>query len=157
MEDKLLFLYGGTRMFSFPFKKKENVENHFLVSTDYMLVIKPDEIAEMDAPMFGKSHYGKELEYKTYLECIQPLVEEYERTGRIHTLEYNSFADIKKNQEERKILDNFNYSFLNCANWVDVEKRISGKYRVCSNGRHRMYVAKKYGLKLLVHVTQEER
>ena len=130
-------------------------DNTVLVNADYLQVIEASEIAEMEAPPFNQAQWIDELDYKSYLESVQPLIEEYEQTGSIHNLEYNSFNDIESNRDEQHNLQHFRDSFMDVGQWISVEKSIDGKYRVISNGRHRMYVAKKYGLKLLVHVSQE--
>ncbi len=145
-------------MFKLFQKKNDTVKelpNTKIVSTDYLKVIYPSEIAEMEVPPFNQSHWPDELIYKESLEHVQPLIEEYEHTGSIHTLEYNSYDDIERYRTERHELNKFNYSFMDRNNGISVEKMLSGQYRVLNNGRHRMYIAKKYNLKLLVHVTQE--
>ena len=140
-------------------KKKQrehgtHVESPRRVTANYMKVISGSEIADIEAPAFGQGHWTTEDVYRTNLENMQPLIDEYERTGMVHTVEYNSLDDIEKNAEEQRKLDVFNNSFLKPGNRIDVEKTIDGKYKVI-NGRHRMYVAQKYNLKLLVHVSQE--
>ena len=39
---------------------------------------------------------------------------------------------------------------------IFVRKTKDGKYTICGNGRHRLYVAKKHKIRLLVHVIEEE-
>lgn len=87
---------------------------------------------------------------------MQPLIEEYERTGEIHTIEFKSLDDVTLLGEEKRFLDQFRHSFLDCGSHINTVKKLDGTYIVASNGRHRMYVARKYGLKLLVHVAGEE-
>lgn len=137
-------------------KSKFNIETHDVISVNYMKVINSDEIGFVEPPPFGQSHYGSEIEYKQYLESVQSLIEEYENTGAIHSLKYNSFEDMKKNFKTQQKINDFKNSFLFCGNWINAEKTLNSKYIVCSNGRHRMYVAKKYGLKLIIHVCQEK-
>lgn len=149
--DDLMWL---KRLLSKTKKKLKNCKYERII-TDYMKVINPCDMVEIEKPLFDKSHWGKEEDYKLYLENIQPLIEEYELTKTIHTLKYNSLADVKKNRDEQNRLNHFNNSFLSAANWINVEKMLNGKYRITTNGFHRMYVAKKYNLKLLVHVAQE--
>jgi hypothetical protein len=146
------FFHKKHRVEELPAKKSRRV-----VTTDYLQVIEASEIAELEAPPFNQAQWKDESDYKAYLESVQPLIEEFERTGSIHTLEYNSLDDIERNREEQHTLDVFRYSFMDVGQWIGVEKSIEGLYRVVSNGRHRMYVARKYGLKLLVHVSQEVR
>lgn len=133
------------------------IETKKVVSTDYMQVIEAAEIIDMEIPLFHQGKWGSEDEYRVYLESVQFLIEKYEHMGAIHTLRYDMFSDILKNREEQLMINNFKASFMEAEHWVNVEKTIEGKYRVVSNGRHRMYVAHKYGLKLLVHVSQEVR
>lgn len=132
----------------------EHVELPKRVTANYMKVINGFEIADMEMPPFEQGHWSKEDAYKSYLENMQSLIDEYEQTGRIRAIEYTSLDDIDKRAEEKKNIDIFNNSFLKPGNRIDVEKTIDGKYKVI-NGRHRMYIAQKYGLKLLVHVSQE--
>ena len=127
-----------------------------IVSTDYIKVINSIEIGSIDSPPFEQSHYNSEQEYKQYLESIQPLIDEYEKTGNIHSIEYDPKADIEQFIKEQQRLQNFKSSFLDCANWINAEKTTDSKYIVCTNGRHRMYVAKKYGFRLIIHVCQEQ-
>jgi hypothetical protein len=136
----------------FPAKDSKKV-----VTTDYLKVIDSSEIAEIEAPPFSKAQWGSEEDYKVYLAGVQPLILEYEKNGKLHSLEYNSVADIEKNREEADVLHKFRCSFLDVGCWINVEKSLAGEYRVVSNGRHRMYVARKYGFKLIVHVAQEVR
>ena len=83
------------------------------------------------------------------------MIEEYEKSGSIHLLEYNSFDDVLKNVNEQCRLDNFRKTFME-GNCIMAGKMLSGQYKVIDSGYHRMYVAKKYNLKVLVHVVQEE-
>ena len=152
-------------MFGFLFGKKavedEKQGQHHMViekfeKADYYKVITADEIMELEEPPFDVSHYGKEDEYKSHLESVQLLVNEYEKNGDIHTLEYNSYEDIERNRDEKMLLDNFRNSYLHDSERIEVKKLLNGKYRFCTNGRHRLYVAKKYDLKLIVHVREEQ-
>lgn len=125
-------------------------------SVDYYRVIEPSAIREMKAPEFNMSQWSSEEEYRAYLESVQPLIDEYASTGTIHTIEYQTMEDVAKYRDEAMFLNNFKASFLNFGSHVNVRKCLDGTYEVSSNGRHRMYVARKYGLKLLVHVSDEE-
>lgn len=117
------------------------------IGSDYYTIIYPDEIMPMDEPEFSVSHWYSELEYKQFLEQMQPLMEWYEASCF-------SFTDCVHDDDE-KMTSLFENSFVDVGHRIDVEKIPSGKYRVVSNGRHRMYVAKKYKLKLLVYVVQK--
>lgn len=132
--------------------KKEKIYQTF--STDYMKVISASEIADMEEPPFNQSKWSSEESYRLYLESVQSIIEEYEKNGKLPEITPNEEI---AHPEECKKLVNFRYDFLDFASYIAVEKTIDGKYKVCCNGRHRMYVAKKYGLKLLVHVSQEQR
>jgi len=128
----------------------------YYLPTDYYIVINANEIAELEVPPFcGK--YSSEDEYREYLEKVQPLFSEYQNDGRIHTINFETLDDIEHNYNELLFLNNFNSSFLSWSNHINVRKDINGLYHVTTNGRHRMYVARKYGLYLLVHVSEEER
>lgn len=65
--------------------------------------------------------------------------------------------EISKDRDNRFFRENFIGSFLCDGQWINAGKNVSGKYYVASNGRHRMYIAKKYGLKLIIHVAQEDQ
>ena len=125
-------------------------------SVDYYCVIEPSAIREMKAPEFNMSQWSSEEEYRAYLESVQPLIGEYASTGTIRTIEYKTMEDVAKNRDEAMCLDNFKASFLDFGSHINVRKCLDGTYEVTSNGRHRMYVARKYGLRLLVHVSDEE-
>lgn len=125
-------------------------------TVDYFKVIDAAEIQDLEEPPFNQSPYLSEEEYKMYLEKAQILFDEYSNTGSIHTIEYKSLEDIEKNREEERFLCNFRYSFLHYGKCICVRKTMDGTYKVTSNGRHRAFVAKKYELRLLVHVIEEE-
>lgn len=116
-------------------------------------VIFASEIEDLEPPRFGVEN--SELSYKEYLESVQPLIEAYEKSGSIPLIEYNSLDDVSKKVNEQCRLNNFKLSFMG-AGCILVEKTLSGQYKVIDSGYHRMYVAKKYNLKVLVHVVQEE-
>ena len=128
-----------------------------LEGKDYLCVIDGSSIEDPNRPVFFEK-YGKKDEafYEDLVRSFQPLIREYECTGTIHTLEYNSFDDIERNREEFSFIGNFQKIFMDSANYIDVIKTAYGKYRLTYGGYHRAYVAKKYGLKLLVHVSGEE-
>ena len=108
---------------------------------NYFIVIKPEEIGNVkEIKDFGCSHRGKEEDYKNYLESVQPLITNYEKAGNVDTINDNKFY----------------VDFFNFSNRITVTKTKSGKYEVTDNGHHRMFIAKKYGLKLIVYVEQEE-
>lgn len=130
--------------------------NGHVITVDYMKVITAYEISPMKEPPFALADWASEEEYRAYLEDVQPLIKEYETQGKIHDLVYETFEDIDRNRNEQHKINQFKWSFLNSAEWINVEKTMEGTYKVVTNGRHRMYVAKKYFLNLIVHVTQEE-
>lgn len=138
------------------FFKKKNKAQKQIRDVDYFVVIEPKEIKSLKKPPFEQGAYGSESDYRRYLEEVQPLFDEYESTGNIHTISYASMDEISEKRDEKRFLDNFRVSFLDCSQYVNVGRTLDGRYTVVSNGRHRMYVAKKYNLRLLVHVTQEE-
>lgn len=139
------------------FQKKISVVPEVIIrTTDYYTVISPDEIQALRQPPFEQGAYLSELDYKNYLEKVQFLFDEYETTGSIHEIHFDSIEDVAKKREEKRFLDNFRAAFLDCGRHINVGRTLDGTYKVVSNGRHRMYVAKKYNLRLLVHVAQEE-
>lgn len=137
-------------------KKSSTTLDSKVISTNYFKVIEPSEILyDSQIPKFDLCGRRSEKEYMDYIKSVQYLIEEYRNTGKIHSIEYTSFDDIKKYREEQEILDAFRDNFLSIGKSITVEKTCTGQYKVVSNGYHRMYVAKKYGLKLLVRVCQE--
>lgn len=122
---------------------------------DYFKVISPEEIQEMDEPPFNEGQWSSEEEYKEFMERMQPLFDEYDCNGKIHTVEFKTIEDITRYRDEWRRLNNFNAQFLQSGQYINVVKNPDGTYKVASNGRHRLYVAKKYGLRVLVHVAEE--
>lgn len=116
---------------------------------DY-IVIKPEQIAPIEEPPFG-GRYLEEEEYVDYLRKVQPLIEEWESTGTIHDVVLNSIKDVHEKREEIVFLNNFKAAFLNVGKHIDVRLNSDALYDVASNGRHRMFIAKKYGFKLIVY------
>ena len=50
---------------------------------DYLIVIKGDEIADMDEPPFNLGKWGEEEMYKSLLIEMQPLFDEYRLKGSL--------------------------------------------------------------------------
>lgn len=112
-------------------------------------VIYPEEMADVELPPFG-GRYRLEKEYKEYLEKSQPLFDEFEKTGRIVEVDALVGKPMVGLSDEEEWLLNFEHIMMG-PDCVTVEEQ-GGKYVISSNGGHRLYVAKKYGLKLLVKV-----
>ena len=102
------------------------------------IVIEGEQLADIiQDDYFWKR--GSEEEYKNFVEESQPFFEKFqkgeecigERIGKANAL----------------------YVYVDVANCITV-KKIGDLYHIASNGRHRAAVAKKYGLKLLVCVTE---
>lgn len=126
-------------------------------SADYYTIIGPSEISiPVDEILFSKGTWSSEDEYREYLTKVQPLIDEYETSGEIHTINYDSMEDIELHREEQRMLDSFNDTFLSYRSHINVTKQLDGTYKVASDGRHRMVIAKKYNLRLIVHVCAEE-
>lgn len=100
-------------------------------------VIRPDQIAPIPDPGFPWSFDRTEEDFRVFLEKCQ-----------------SWFADYPNNSPEKTFMDgtNLSYVFEDVAHAITVHQDGNGKYVVDSNGRHRMYVARKYGLSLLVCV-----
>lgn len=110
-------------------------------SCGYFTVIKPEEIGNVkEIKDFECSNRWKEEDYKNYLESVQQLITNYEKIEDVDTINDKKFY----------------VDFFNFSNRITVTKTKYGKYEVTDNGHHRMFIAKKYGLKLIVYVEQEE-
>lgn len=121
-------------------------------------VIEPSLIRDMNSPEFDpdpSSDFSEEG-YRAYLESVQYLFDEYEKTGSIHGIVYRTPEDTLRYRDEDILLRNFRKTFLCAGDSVRVTQFSDGTYTVASNGMHRMYIAKKYGLRLLVYVCDKE-
>lgn len=105
-------------------------------------LINPTEIDDIDKPEFGKYNRRTELEYKQLLEDSQEYFCKY-----VENPNNNSFWIYKH--------VNAAYLYIDIGHAITVCKKENGKYIVASNGRHRLYVAKKYELPVLVCVFDE--
>ncbi|MCR5608111.1 MAG: hypothetical protein K6G26_03530, partial [Lachnospiraceae bacterium] len=114
------------------------------------------EIDDIEKPLFGEGKRGTEESYKNYLESVQSLILEYEENYKIHEIHSNTMKEVFENMSEKIFLNAFKDNFLSANGRIGVKKKSSGKYTVSTNGYHRMYVAKKYGLKLLVYIESIE-
>ena len=112
-------------------------------------VIYPEEMADAEIPPYG-GRYRLEMEYKDFIERSQPLFDEYEQTGRIHEVEALIGKPMVGLSDKEEWLLDFEHCMLgpDCVTFEEHD----GKYVISSNGSHRLFVAKKYGLKLLVKV-----
>lgn len=100
-------------------------------------VLEGQDIAPFKCPDFGCYGHGPESSYKELVENAQLSFSEYEQTG-----------SVKENPSAH-------FGFFFGSERVVVCKTISGQYHVI-NGLHRAFVARKYGLKLLVYVEEEQ-
>ena len=103
-------------------------------SNGQYIVIEGEQLADViQDEYFWKR--GSEEEYKNFVEESQPFFEKFQKgeewIGKANAL----------------------YVYVDVANCITV-KKIGDLYYIASNGRHRAAVAKKYGLKLLVCVTE---
>lgn len=116
-------------------------------------VIYPDEMADEENPPFG-GRYKLEPEYKDYLERSQRLFDEFEQTGRIREVDAIIGKPMVGLSDGEAWLLDFKHIMLgpDCVKVIEQ----GGKYVISPDGRHRLYVAKKYGLKLLVKVRWRE-
>ena len=131
----------------------------------YFTLIMPDQIRRMKRPEFGSHGRLTIREYRKELQRFQPWFEEYSRFGTIR-----EFADLDKHKdrfldpdpEVRRVesmkwmrRDHFECCFLEKA-CITVMKHKDGTYSVLTNGRHRLYAAKRFRLPVLVCVAEEE-
>lgn len=98
-------------------------------------VIRPDQIAPLPDPGFPWGFNRTEEDFRVFLEHCQTW-----------------FANYPNNPPEKSYVDgaNLSYVFEDSDRDITVYQDGNGQYVVHSNGRHRMYVARKYGLSLLV-------
>lgn len=118
-----------------------------MIRSDYR-VLTPVELPNIDRPPFNNGRYRSEEDYFEYLKKGQPYFEEFERTGQIAEIAALIGRPLAGLSEHDEWMLDFEHNFLG-PDCVTVEEQ-DGKYVLSSNGRHRMYVAKKNGLKLLV-------
>ena len=134
--------------------KKEGTTMGF---TEHYQVIDGSEIESFAHPDIKfKGRWESEDFYKNLIEKSQPYIKEYLLTGTIKEPVINSIEDIEKFQEERDFLCGLKDGFFGIS-CISAKQLKSGKYEIIVNGRHRAYVAKKYGLKLIIKVIEEER
>ena len=136
----------------FSFFKKKNTNPVSSIykcnKVHYLTVIKGYEIAEIDSSLFDLEKRSGEESYKALLVSMQPIFKEFQKNGFLDTTS-GSDEEIKLKQDcISKFIDE-NGPYIN----VIKKKNI---YYVATNGRHRMYVARKYNLDILVHVLEEE-
>ena len=137
----------------------EKIVNDTIIVDRYE-VIEPDRILITEKPEFGTYRRQTEEEYKEFLLKAQPFIKEYVENGKIHNPlddEINSLDKERSIERFNKVreVNQFNTCFLGSES-IRVRKTINGKYTMCGNGRHRLYIANKYNIKLLVHVVEEE-
>lgn len=115
------------------------------------LVINAMDIADVETPVFG-GRYAEESDYRNLLEDMQKLFDEFATTGTVKAPEYDHIDDIPLKRRDQIGYDNFMRTFISTANRVTVRKGFDGRFYPVTDGFHRLYVAKKYGLKILVCV-----
>lgn len=101
------------------------------------IVIQSWEIAKIEKPEFGE--FGRETEerYRELVKNSQEYFKWYVRTKSDAPYYLNERTDCA-------------YLYLDIAHAITVSQMRNAKYGICSNGRHRLYVAKKYRMPLLV-------
>ena len=126
----------------------------------HLIIINGRKLKRMDKPPFDSGHWGSEKDYKDYLLRIQPLIEEYRSTGWVDNIPFDFRNDpedkIEEIRKENALRGCFRSDFLQAINYIVVKRCRFGKYRVTTNGRHRAYIAKKYGLNLIVWLDEKE-
>ena len=126
----------------------------------YECIIDSDRILIDKRPEFNQLNRPSEQSYKNFLTESQPYIDEYLIKGTIEN-KYNQLQDmsievnLKRVNEERR-LSKFRNALFGTDS-INVSKTKEGYYRVAKNGRHRLYVAKKYKIRVLVHVILEEQ
>lgn len=105
-------------------------------------VIHGSEIAAMKNPGFPWKRNSEE-NFKTFLEKSQEYFRIWKQEGKTTSYKLGD-ADLA-------------CVYLDCGYCVCVQQNIDGTYQFVTNGRHRLYVAKKYNLDILVCVYQYEQ
>ncbi len=140
------------------FSKKTHATENPKAVTDTTLpvkeyrVINGSDIEDVGEPEFNISHWVTEEIYKKDLEEALPYFEEFSKTGTIKKYPYNSLDDIQKHYDLNQKIHNVERNYMDSGNHVSVIETANGKYIAAVNGRHRLYVARKYNLKILVYV-----
>lgn len=128
------------------------MENFIVISGNDVMEYEDNEI-----PVYGESQHGAEQDYREYLESVQSLIEFYENTGKCPEVDIATYFDNPdKNRELQKTYFNFKHCFFEGENQIRVKRLDNGLYKICGNGRHRLYCAKKYGLKVIVQVIEKK-
>lgn len=134
------------------FKKKEIPTKEI----DYFRAIGPEEmqdIREYDKDAHFWDGRAPEEQILEYVKSDQPLIDEFQETGEV-LVQYPYPDQAAREKAGLKELI-FGHGLQN-GREIRVTRKLDGTFIVSGNGRHRMYVARKYGLKLLVHVIGEE-
>lgn len=101
-------------------------------------VIHSNEIASMKNPGFPWKG-NREEDFVDFMEQSQKYFREWE---------------VNKSSSSYKVGNvDFAYVYLDIGHCVCVGKNKKGKYEIASEGRHRLYVAKKYKFDILVCIT----
>ncbi len=105
------------------------------------IVIYPTQIEpSLPSPSFGRGWKRKEAEYLTHMTEAQPFINTYANTGEL-TLASTMDAGIHK-------------AFFDPASRIIVKRADTGTFIPYGNGYHRIYVARKYGLKLIAYLDE---
>lgn len=124
-------------------------KNDFTVP--FCTVIEPASIRELDTPDFGIGGQYTEEEYLSYLTMMQPVFEEYMRSGSI-----DSYVLQLPKEEQFSFRVNFYANFTGAGDSVRVRRHKDGTYSLLGNGWHRLFIARKHDLKLLVYVKETD-
>lgn len=119
-------------------------------------VINGSDVEDMEEPEFSIAHWVSEDIYRKDLEESKVYLEEFKNTGTIKKYPYESLDDIPKYYDLNQKIRRFEDNYMDSGNHVSVIETPEGKYRSCTNGRHRLYVAKKYNLDIMVYVESKE-
>ena len=101
------------------------------------IVIQPWEIAKIEKPELGEFGRETEEQYRELVKNSQEYFKWYVRTKSDAPYYLNEEIDCA-------------YLYLDIAHAITVGKMRNAKYGICSTGRHRLYVARKYRMPLLV-------
>ena len=106
------------------------------------ILIDPSKIADIAPPEFGIGGRRSEEEYIQLIKDSQEYFKRYIENPNEHSFWIYERCDAAA-------------LYINMCNAITV-KKINNKYKVVFNGRHRLYVAKKYNLPILVCCFRED-
>ena len=113
---------------------------------DSYIVLRPDQIADIDNPGFPWKGRSEE-DFVEFVRLSQPFINESLNVKKISGSIMLDNSGYKGTDEV-----DLDYIWFDISRCVTVRENMPGVYTCASNGRHRLYVAKKYGYKIIACV-----